>query len=102
MTGALQDFLRQQPLRDARRSVPPPPDTFGGRLVAARAIGDHVVGRPSYVLISRRGGFDLGTVSFSNQWQAYSWRGLPGDTPVNQEIVAEIYAVLRDLNRRAR
>lgn len=94
MTPELEQQLR------ALLAAPPLPAAFGaGQYVIALANGSNL-GRPCYQLAARRGGFSLGHLAWSNQWNAYAWRGLPDDTPIDQRIAGEIYVILRDLNKR--
>lgn len=54
----------------------------------------HNLGRPTYGVRSRRGGIGIAHIEWRNQWNAWAVF-FRSDTPVNAEIIAEIYAFLR-------
>lgn len=61
--------------------------------------GASVMGAPSYGVDSRRGGFELGTLEWSNQWNAYSFKPHP-DARLSGLVIAEIYAMLKELGTK--
>lgn len=74
-----------------------------GRMVRFVRTHTATMGYPNYDVISQRGGFLLGRLEFRNQWREYAYYG-PRATdpdgysvPLNMEILAEIYAMLREL-----
>lgn len=70
------------------------PDVDGARLVEFRKGTTYTLGRPTFNVISRRGGFLLGRVEFRNQWN--EWCFYPSyDGMFNKQMVAEIYAKLK-------
>lgn len=59
-----------------------------------------VMGYQSYTVWARRGQFVIGRIEYRNQWGYYAF--YPDvhahiETPLNREIVAEIYAMLKEL-----
>lgn len=58
-----------------------------------------VMGYQSYTVWARRGQFVIGRIEFRNQWGYYAFYPLNDGvlTPLNAEIIAEIYAMLRTL-----
>lgn len=70
-----------------------------GRMIAIGRDGGGVMGYPSYTVYARRGGFIIGRVEYRNQWGYYAFYPPTGATrtPMNAEILAEIYAFLREL-----
>lgn len=91
MTGALQEWLRiGVPSADVY------PTRREGRLTIFTIRGHVSMGRPTYKVLSSRGGFAIGHVEFRNQWQAWSYMPLDG-VPHNLELLAQVYAFLREL-----
>jgi hypothetical protein len=70
-----------------------------GRMIAIGRGGGGVMGYPSYTVYARRGGFVLGEIEWRNQWGYYAFypAGQSIRTPLNAEILAEIYSMLREL-----
>ena len=59
------------------------------------------LGYPDYVVMARRGGFTLGTITFRNQWNAYSFKAHP-EAVFNRAVLAEVYAMLKVLHEEGR
>jgi len=70
-----------------------------GRMVAFSRTSYSVMGYPTYMLYARRGGFPLGQIMWRNQWGYYAYYPTADGvlTPINREIIAEIYAMLKEL-----
>jgi hypothetical protein len=59
-----------------------------------------VMGYQSYTVWARRGQFTIGRLEYRNQWGYYAFYPDSNhhvETPLNREIVAEIYAMLKEL-----
>lgn len=80
------------------------PQIMGGRLVAFEKLDQHTCGRQDYVVIARRGGWSLGMLRFRNQWNEYAfysgYSGAEDPVIISQAMVAEIYAMLKELKQR--
>lgn len=59
------------------------------------------LGYPDYVVLARRGGFTLGTLSYRNQWNAYSFKA-HSEAVFNRVVLAEVYAMLKVLHEEGR
>lgn len=91
MTGALEVWLRQQaPIPLARY-----PPAMAGQLLAFNRIGVRV-GRPIYVVISRRGAGELGQIEWSNQWNRAKFTPHP-EAVFDTQCLAEIWAACKGL-----
>lgn len=93
MTAALYQFLREG--RDlvwpARRE---------GKFVRFAKMHERVMGRPVYNVLAVRGeAFSMGRIEWRNQWNDWCIKFDEG-VPINMEIVAEVYAMLRELRQR--
>ena len=94
-------------LRDwwqARRSRPKAtyPKGMEGRMVRFSQRGS-TMGYMDYTVWARRGRFVIGTLAYRNQWGYYAFYPISGvneRTPLNAEILAEIYAMLKELRFR--
>lgn len=67
----------------------------GGQMLEFRAEKTFHLGKPVYTIYSRRGGFTMGRIEWSNQWRTPCYRP-DTDAPLNKQCVAEIHAMLRD------
>lgn len=66
-----------------------------GKWMAFRDSKRRSMYKPVYDVLSRRGGFTMGTIEFRNQWQAWSFK--PHHEAVfNRESLAEVFCFLRD------
>lgn len=93
MTGELAHFLREE------RHITWP-DRREGKWVRFQKMHERVMGRAVYNVLAVRGeGFSMGRIEFRNQWNDWSMKFDPG-VPLNMEIIAEIYAMLRELRSK--
>lgn len=70
-----------------------------GRMCRFTSRGE-TMGYRTYTVWARRGQFVIGRIEYRNQWGYYAF--IPDanhhvEIPVNKEIIAEIYAMLREL-----
>ena len=99
MTGPLDQFLRAA----GYLAIADYPLRREGRLVRFLRRSSSTLGRPDYYVFSARGNFDLGRLEFRNQWGMYSYIPLVTTdvvTPYNTLMLAEIYAMLKELDGR--
>ena len=93
MTGALAVWLGTHPLADW-------PPKLEGKWVRFAKMHERVMGRPVYNVLAVRGeGFTMGRIEFRNQWNDWCVKFDAG-VPINMEIVAEVYAMLKELRQR--
>lgn len=95
MTGELQTFLVGQPPKPKAAY----PKQREGRMILFRERGSTICGHTGYVIYSRRGGMELGTIEWRNQWGAWSVV-LSDGVAINKEILTEFYAMLKELEKR--
>lgn len=95
MTGALQFYLR---IGAALTTDWPP--KLEGKWVRFIKQHERVMGRSVYSICTQRGeGFSIGRIEFRNQWNDWSVK-FDADVPINMEILAETYAMLRELRSK--
>jgi len=68
---------------------------MGGKMLEFHTNGTNL-GRPRYSVISKRGGFFMGTIEWSNQWGRARFKP-DSEAVFDQTCIAEIYACMRDL-----
>lgn len=94
MTGELHRWLRHAPLVDW------PTRREGKFLKFIKLERQRIMGRPVYNMLMVRGeACSIGRVEYRNQWADWCVKFDEG-VPVNQEIVAEVYAMLRELRSK--
>lgn len=102
------DTARQQAIRDAeynqaadrdsrvqRISQQPTAQARHGHLVRFVRRGSNL-SYPTYDVVAQRGDFIMGKIEFRNQWRSYAYYPL-ADGVYNQQVLAEIYAMLKEL-----
>lgn len=93
MTGALHAWLGTLPLAEWPRQRE-------GKWIRFTKMHERIMGRAVYNVLAVRGeGFSIGRIEFRNQWYDWSVKFDAG-VPLNQEIVAEVYAMLRELRSK--
>ena len=91
MTGELFRWLGTLPLVEW-------PKQREGRLVRFVKMHGLVMYRPAYNVVAVRGeAFSMGRIEYRNQWGTFSFTADAG-IPINREIIAEIYAMLKELD----
>ena len=72
-----------------------PTKPIGGKMLMFTRTGRNL-GRDVFTVFSQRGGFSMGTVEWSNQWNRPRFKAHP-EAVFDQQCVAEIYACMRDM-----
>jgi hypothetical protein len=93
VTSELERFMRAVPLVSG-----PLPARLEGRYLRFERSG-FSAHEPSYAVISRRGGFGMGSVEWSPQWRGWMFRP-HGDGLYPLSALAEVYAFLKGLGGR--
>jgi hypothetical protein len=91
-TRLCADFLQRRVNRlrevEARNST--------GQLLEFRIARRRIMGRAVYDVIAKRGGFSVGTITWSNQWNKPSFKP-DSEAVFDQTCIAEIYAAMKNL-----
>ena len=61
--------------------------------------GQFIAHEPTYSIVSRRGGFNMGRIEWSPQWRAWMFRP-HSEAVFPMSAVAEVYVFIRDLGGR--
>ena len=67
----------------------------GGQMLDFKMSLSLKLGKPVYIIYSKRGGFTMGRIEWSNQWRKPCYRP-DTEAPLDKQCVAEIHAMLRD------
>jgi len=93
VTSDLHRWLGTLPLADW-------PKRREGKFLRFLPMHERVMSRPVYNVVTVRGeAFSIGRIEYRNQWGAFSFTADAG-VPINREIIAEIYAMLKELDSR--
>ena len=94
MTGELQTYLLAQPPKPKGSY----PHQRAGKMVLFQEAAGWNLGHTRYNVYSRSGGMFLGTIEWRNQWNSWSLI-LSERCPINKDILAEFYAMLKELGQ---
>lgn len=68
---------------------------LGGEMLDFIRSGSNL-GRPTYRIVSKRGGFTMGRIEWSNAWRKPCVRIDP-ESVLNQQCIMEIYAMMKNV-----